>query len=534
MSSTPSSTLTGTLRLTRFELRRDRVLASVWVLLLFLMCYASASATSTLYASASERVRDAELINSSPATVALYGPILDVHSLGEFAMTKTTVTYAILVMALGLVLVRRHTRTEEETGRQELIAATLVGRSAPLASAVLEATVVMVALGVLAAAGDIVGGLPAAGSLLFGASWVGSGLVGIGIAAVACQLSASTRTSALVGSAAIGTLFLLRAVGDTTSASWLSWLSPFGWNTRLRAWSEPRVWVLLLYPVLAAALVAVAVELRGRRDLGSGLVAERPGPAEGSPRLRDVVALTLRVHAHALAAWTAASAVMGVVFGSIVPNLGSLFESAQGREMLARLGGTGAVEDAMLAGILSVVAMLLSAFAISVAVHGGVDESDGRTEQVLATATPRSLSFVAVLGVSVLGATWLLLVTGVATAIGVGVSGGGLADTFGRSLGAALAPTPAVWLVAALAVLCLSLGSRWATLGWAVLVFFVTVGLVGELLNLPGWVIGLSPYHHVPLVPSEPFAWAPELVLTLLSLAVAAVAWWRFTRRDIG
>ena len=90
-------------------------------------------------------------------------------------MTKTTVLYAVFVMALGLVLVRRHTRTEEESGRQELIAATLVGRSAPLTSAVLEATLVMTALGVLAAVGDIAGGLPVPGSLLFGASWLGLG-----------------------------------------------------------------------------------------------------------------------------------------------------------------------------------------------------------------------------------------------------------------------------------------------------------------------------------------------------------------------
>ena len=32
-------------------------------------------------------------------------------------MTKTTVTYGVLVMALCLVLVRRHTRVEEESGR---------------------------------------------------------------------------------------------------------------------------------------------------------------------------------------------------------------------------------------------------------------------------------------------------------------------------------------------------------------------------------------------------------------------------------
>ena len=314
--------------------------------------------------------------------------------------------------------------------------------------------------------------------------------------------------------------------------SWLSWLSPFGWNTQLRAWSEPRGWVLLLYPALAAVLFVGAVALRGRRDLGAGLLAERPGPAEGSPRLRDVVALTLKVHAHALVAWTVAAARDGGrVRVASCPTWARCSTRRPARRCSARLGGPGAVEDAMLAAIMSVVAMVLTGFAISVAVHGGVDESDGRTEQVLATATPRSLSFARGASASPSwGVTWLLVVTGLATGLGYGLSAGGLGDTFGRTLGAALAPAPAVWLVAALAVLCLAFGSRWAVLGWAVLAFFVTVGLVGEMLDLPDWVIGLSPYQHVPLVPSEAFAWGPEIVLTVLSLAVAGVAWWRFTQ----
>ena len=63
----------------------------------------------------------AEAINASPAIVALYGPILDVHSLGELAMTKMTVIYAVFVAIMFLVLVRRHTRVEEENGQTELV-----------------------------------------------------------------------------------------------------------------------------------------------------------------------------------------------------------------------------------------------------------------------------------------------------------------------------------------------------------------------------------------------------------------------------
>ena len=65
------STVVGTNLLVRYALRRDRVLASVWVLVLVLVCYASAAATPGLYPTVSERVTAAEALNASPAIVAL-------------------------------------------------------------------------------------------------------------------------------------------------------------------------------------------------------------------------------------------------------------------------------------------------------------------------------------------------------------------------------------------------------------------------------------------------------------------------------
>jgi ABC-2 type transport system permease protein len=91
-----------------------------------------------------------------------------------------------------------------------------------------------------------------------------------------------------------------------------------------------------------------------------------------------------------------------------------------------------------------------------------------------------------------------------------------------------------VWVVLGVALLLLSVRSRWAVAGWAVLAAFVTLGQVGAGLELPGWVLGLSPFHHVPKYPSEAFDWRPELLLTVLAAALVSVAWWRYRARDIG
>ncbi|MCW2738691.1 hypothetical protein [Nocardioides sp.] len=517
--------LEGTGLLVRFALRRDRVLAPAWVLALSAMVVVSAAATGPLYATAADRVAAAEALNASPAVVALYGPILDTSSLGELSMTKMTVLYAVFVAFMGVVIVRRHTRVDEETGRAELVGATAVGANAPTAAALAEAALACVALGLLAAVGNIAAGLPAVGSLVFGASWTGIGLVGSAIALVAAQVSSSSRTVGFLASAVIGVLYLLRAVGDT-SAPWLSWATPFGWGTQLSAWSEPRIWLLAGYPLLAALLTGVAVALRRRRDLGAGVVPDRPGPAEGSPRLRDVAALVWREQSTALVGWTVGIAVIGVLMGSIIPTIGSMLGSGDARQIIEAMGGVGALQDVLVSALASVVAVVITCYGISAVTRAAGDERDGRTETVLATATSRRGLLLAVTASAVVGATWLLLVSGTATAVGRG-SGP-------DPVGAALAQAPAVWLVLALGLLLLSVRSRWAVAGWALVAACVTLGQVGESLDLPAWLVGLSPYHHVPRYPSESFAWGPELVLTALALAVLAAGWSRYRSRDIG
>jgi ABC-2 type transport system permease protein len=390
-----------------------------------------------------------------------------------------------------------------------------------------EAALVAVVLGLLAAGVNVAAGLPVAGSLAFGASWAGVGLVAAAGTALACQFSASARTCAAIAAAGIGVAFVLRAVGDT-SVSWLSWLSPFGWSTQLRAYGDTRWWVLLLYVALAGVLTGLAQLVRARRDLGSGLLAARPGPAQGSPRLSNAIALCVRLHTPMLVAWSVATAVMGVVLGAIAPQIGDLLDSPSARSMMERLGGVGAMQETLVAAEISVAAVVVSCFGIAVVAHSGTDEHDGRTEQVLATATSRSYAFIATLLVALVGATWLLLVTGTAVAVGFGAAG-----SFGELVGSALAQAPAVWLVTALAAVCFALRSTWTYVAWGLLVLFVTLGQIGELLQLPARVLDLSPFNHVPTMPVEDFTPGPELVLTLVAVVLAIGAWARYRSRDI-
>ena len=526
------STLTGAATLTGKSLRRDRLMITIWLAVLGSVCYASAAATESLYPSAAARVSAAAALNASPGVVALYGPIVDPHSLGELAMTKMTVLYAVFVALLFAVLVRRHTRVEEESGQAELLGGTAVGRNAVLAAAWTESVIVAGAVGALAALACVAGGLPVPGSVAFGASWAGVGLFAAALTAVACQLSASARTCAAFSAAAIGGLFLVRAVGDVTTSG-LSWLSPFGWSTKLHAWSDTRWWVLGLYVAGALLLVAIAQMLQARRDMGAGMLPPRPGPEAASPHLADALTLSVRLNASMLIGWSLAMGILGAVLGSIAPNIGSVLESSAARAMMERIGGPGAMQDTLIAAELSIMAVVVTCFAVAVVAHGGRDEHDGRTGQVLATATSRTAVFWATAAVAVLGSTWLLALSGVAVGLGYGLAGGNLGAALASVVPAALAQAPAVWLVTALSVAAFALRSSWAAAGWVFIAGFLTLGQLGELLQLPQTVIKLSPYVHSPRMPAEPFTSGAPIALCALAavLMMLASAGYRF--RDI-
>ena len=523
--------LAGAPRLLRLALRRDRVLLPVWVAALVLSSVSSVQATIDLYPDAASRAEAAAGINDNPALVAIYGPLADVTSVGSLATFKLLLLGGVFVAMLCSVLVRRHTRLEEESGRAELLASTVVGRHALLAAAVTEAVLAAVVTGVLTALGNTAAGLDVGGSLAFGLAWTGLGLAAAGVTALCCQLTASSRTAGGLVALVLGAGYVLRAVGDL-SAGWVSWLSPFGWATQLRPYGDERWWVLALPVLLAAATLAGAVALADRRDVGAGLLPDRPGPARGT--MGSVTALILRLHRGSAVAWGLGILALGAVMGGIAPGVADLAGSAEVQDMLRRTGGAGALVDAFLATEISFLAVAVTAFAVAAVVRASGEETEGRTESVLATATSRSAVLGAVGLVALAGPVVLMLGFGLGASLTYGAQQDGVAAALGDLVPAALAPLPAVWVVSAVGLLLFGLRARWATLGWAVLAACLLLGQVGELLGLPGWVVGLSPYGHLPRLPAESFAFRPELGLTAMAAALLALALWRYRERDVG
>lgn len=205
--------VTGVGPLVRLAVRRDRVLLPVWAVLLAGMAGLSASATVGLYPDLASRVQAAQNINATSSLVGLYGRIYDVTALGALATIKLGGFGAALLGVLGLVLIVRHTRAEEEAGRLELVGAGVVGRYAALTAALLVTTTAVVAIGALTSGALIAAGSPSSGSIAFGLSWAGTGIAFAAVGAVAAQMTTSARGAIGAAGATLGLAYLLRGSG---------------------------------------------------------------------------------------------------------------------------------------------------------------------------------------------------------------------------------------------------------------------------------------------------------------------------------
>ena len=383
------SNFSGTLSILRLYLRRDRITLPLWVILLSVpLATVYVGSIEKVYPTAAARAEFAASIMASPAQRALYGPVYN-DSVGAVGIWKAGMFHLLIAVAVILTVIR-HTRADEESGRTELIDSTAIGRYASLTAALMLCFGASIATGVIGAAGLLGTDIPAAGSLAFGAALAGSGLVFTAVAAVAAQLSPSARVARGFAFAVLGTAFTLRAVGDAGSGA-LSWLSPLGWSLQVRPYAGDRWWVLLLHLATTAVLTVVAYRLLAGRDVGAGLVAERAGPGTAGRSLGSVVGLTWRLDRGAVLVWSVGLCLYGVLMGSVAHGIGDeLGDSTVARDIVARMGGTSALEQAFLAVAFAMLGMVAAAFAISLTLRLHQEEAAQRGETTLAGAVSRT------------------------------------------------------------------------------------------------------------------------------------------------
>ncbi|MDV6260295.1 ABC transporter permease [Rhodococcoides yunnanense] len=522
--------MSGTGALLRLYLRRDRLVLPLWVVLLGALPLLYAVSFEGLYPTAADRQAFYLGTVAVPAQAALVGPIFG-SDLGALVSWRAGLVLTLVPLAAILTVVR-HTRGEEDAGRTELIGSTAVGRYAGLTAAVLLAGGGIVATGVLSFVSLWAFGLPVAGSLAFGASIAVVGAVFVGCAALAAQVASGARAARGYSLGVLAAAFVLRAIGDIGSGT-LSWFSPIGWSAQVRPFADERWRPLLLSLAAAAAFCAAAFAAANRRDLGSGLRAERRGRVAAVPSLTGPVALAWRLSRGTIVVWTVGLASFGIAIGSSTDGIGDQLGSSTAiSDALNKFGGT-TLEQSFIAAVLSIVGIMVAAYSVSALLRLHGEEEAGLAEIVLATSVSRIRWSAGHLLLAVLGPAWLLLVVGLTIGLTCGSATGDVSGELPSVVGGALAQLPAVWVVTAIGVALFGAVPRFATILWAVLGGFVALGQVGAVLGLPQWLQDISPFTHLPKLPGAEFSVLPSLWLVAIAAAASGVGTIAFRRRDV-
>jgi ABC-2 type transport system permease protein len=375
-------------------------------------------------------------------------------------------------------------------------------------------------------------GLPMPGSAVYGAAVAILGLVFTAVALVAAQVSEHARGGVGLSIAVFGGFYLVRAAGDV-SGNWLTWTSPIGWVQAVRPFAGERWWPLGLALLFAVGCTALAGWLTTRRDIGSGLLTPRRGPADASPSLRGPAALAARLLRGSVIGWSVGLALLGAVFGSLGRDVEDMIEgNPELAEVFARTSGGASVVDAYFATVLTMMALVASGFTVAAVLRLRSEESALRAEPLLATPLGRTrwtagwLTVVALASLTVLGAGGL----------GTGITYAWVDGDAGHVptlLGAALAYLPAALSLGALGFALFGWLPRSTALAWGALAVCVVSGWLGPVLRLPQRVMDLSPYTLTPQLPMESFAGGPLLGIAAAAAALVGFGLLGFRRRDV-
>ena len=538
----------NSIRLLRLILRRERIISALWIILLVVYSVALAPSMHDMFPDNAARTQVAAVYDN-PIMVAMMGPIygLDNFNAGAMYGGMMLLWYLIAIAVMNIFYVVRHTRADEEKGRSEVIRSLPVGRLANLNATMSGAIIINTLLGLgtglgLAAIG--VEGMDVAGSLLYGAVSGATGLVFAAITALFCQISSSSGGATGLSMATLGIAYMIRAAGDMQGNDFLSCISPLGLAQRTQVYVANHWWPVGALLAIAVLITTVAFKLNSLRDLDQGFIAARAGRAEGGHLLGSSHGLAVRLLRNSMLTWVIVMAIFGASYGSVIGDIGTFVGDSP--EYLQLIGIPAEVVNAMSdadkgkiiveyfgAFVVTMMTLISIVPLLNAVLRIRTEEREGRIEHILARPVSRTtylagyvaVAFIVSILIQFMTAAGLYLVTDAVTDVNP-FTFSGLIESFFSYL-------PALWVMIGVAVLLVGLLPKATGAIWGFFGFVAFVTFIGGVIDLPDWVNTLSPMHHIPKMPLEPFMWSPLVALTAIALMLTVAGFAFYNQRDI-
>jgi ABC-2 type transport system permease protein len=354
----------------------------------------------------------------------------------------------------------------------------------------------------------------------------------VGIGALASQAAPTRRGAMAIGGGALAVALLLRMVADTASGvGWLRWATPLGWAEELRPFADPQPLVLLLPAIATVLTLVAAARIAERRDIGAGLFAARDSSPPRLYLLSTPTALALRTLRGGIIAWLVGIVAFAAILGTISDSVASgLSESL--RQQLEKLGTSPDSASGFIGFAFLFFLLALSLFACFQLAAVREEEVEQRLETLFALPEGRGRWLAGRLTLVAAAAAALALAGGLAAWAGAASQGADV--SFGRMIEAGANCVPTTLLFLGLGALALALVPRaGTTIAYALVGVTFLWETIGDLVDAPAWALGLSPFHHVGLVPAESFKATAALAMVAIGAVGALAALQVFARRDL-
>jgi ABC-2 type transport system permease protein len=525
------------------SIRDSRLAFMVAAGLLGGLSLALGAAISSVFPTPASRTEIDQLIGGIPAAmVNLFGKPVALGTLGGYITWKYGLTFVVAVALWSILALSSTLAAEANRGSLDLVAAAPYGKRRialeKLAAHVTMLTLALAFMAVMITISSNAFGDPALGDPITPLSAIGFALW-LGFSALFFGGLAFALGPLLGRAGAAGLSGIALAVAWTVNGldlEPLAVLSPFHWMQDHVPLTGMYDWpALALVGIVAAAFLAIGVELFSRRDLGVTI-------GVGLPQLPAVVlgvrGPTSRAFGDQLPralSWGIGLALMGALIASLVGAMSADIGSDANLLRVIRQAFPGF--DLTSAG--GFLQLFVELFYIAAGLAGATlvskwasDETGGRLEEVLATPLTRVRWLVS----GAIAAFGAVVVITVLFALGVaaGASSGGITP------GSELLGSASLGLYAAAIVgLGVAVGGVWRTsIAAEVVALFVVVTYLIDLLapplNLPDWVheLALTAHFGRPMVGQ--WDWVGVVACLVLAVGGTVVGAWGVRRRDVG
>jgi ABC-2 type transport system permease protein len=535
--STPSATggvgLGPARALARRAFRDARVRTVAFAYLFAVITYIQPVSYRHTYPTVADRLAFAHSFAGNKAIRLFYGEPFDLLTVGGYSAWRVGGTLAIFAAVWGLMAAARAMRTEEDTGRLELVLAGIVSRRTAYLAGLVAIAAGIVILWLAEFLGSVLAGLPAGPSAYLALATASVMPVFVGVGAVASQLAPTRRMALELGGAFVALALVLRVIADTSSAGWLRYLTPLGWVEELRPFTGARPAVLLLPIAATVLLLAGAAWIARGRDIGTGVLPARDSSEPRLGLLSSPLAQALRGERASLLVWLGGVGAFAFILGVVAKSVSAAGISKSLQQQIEKLGsGSILTPSGYLAFVFIFFVLAVSLFGCAQIGAARHEEAEQRLETLLAMPVGRRRWLGGRLVLAAGGAVAVALAAGLFA--WAGATSAGVSISLARMLeaGANCLPVGLLFLgIAALAYAVVPRASAGLAYGLVTVAFLWQ--LFGSLLGAPTWLVDVTPFAHVGLVPTQSFRVVAAIVMVAIGAVCALVALAVFRRRDL-